>query len=333
MTQYETLVEEMRANLLENVYAGVICGVNDKKEAVYQVGNIQHKTYFRSASKPIQALPAFLAKIDLKHGLTDKETALFTASQRGEIYHIEALESMKEKLNIDEAALFCPPSHSLNAVPRDEMIQQNVEKRRLYHNCAGKHMGFIATCRELGLPIDGYWKVEHPLQQQILQILSYLSETPLADIHIGIDGCGVPVFAIPLHNMAIVSLKLACPDLIGDAKLREAVERMTNIMNNEFNMVASEQFICSVLLEDRNIVAKGGAKGVYCLGLKKERLGFALKVLDGSEEVWPNIIASILEQIDYDNKATIAKVRALKPNIVKSDGGIEVGTIHEIFKI
>lgn len=34
MTQYEALVEEMRANLLENVYAGVICGVNDKNEEV-----------------------------------------------------------------------------------------------------------------------------------------------------------------------------------------------------------------------------------------------------------------------------------------------------------
>ncbi|WP_042477825.1 asparaginase [Bacillus ndiopicus] len=331
--QYKTLVEETRANLLENVYAGVICGVNDRKEAIYRVGDIQHKTYFRSASKPIQALPAFLAKIDFKYGLSDKEAALLTASQRGETYHIEALESMQEKLNIEESSLFCPPAHSLNAVPRDEMIRRNIEKRRLYHNCAGKHMGFIATCRELGLSIDGYWKVEHPLQRQILQILSYLSETPLSEIHVGIDGCGVPVFAIPLHNMAIVSLKLACPDLIEDVELREAVERMTNIMNNEFNIVASEHFICSALLEDRNIVAKGGAKGVYCLGLKKERLGFALKILDGSEDVWPNVIASILEQIDYANKATIERVRALRPSIIKSDGGIEVGAIHEVFKI
>lgn len=70
------------------------------------------------------------------------------------------------------------------------------------------------------------------------------------------------------------------------------------MMNKHPKMVASEKFICTSLLEDSNIVAQGGAQGVYCFGLKKERLGFALKVANGSEDVWPNIIASILEQIN-----------------------------------
>lgn len=69
------------------------------------------------------------------------------------------------------------------------------------------------------------------------------------------------------------------------------------------------------------------------LRLEKERLGFALKVLDGSEDVWPNVIASILEQIDYENKKTIANIRSLRPSIIKSDGGIEVGSIHEVFAL
>lgn len=83
------------------------------------------------------------------------------------------------------------------------------------------------------------------------------------------------------------------------------------------------------MLQDPNIVAKGGAQGVYCFGLKKERLGFALKVLNGSEEVWPVIVASILEQINYNNKETIARIRELKQPIVKNDAGVEVGTINE----
>lgn len=331
--KYEILVEETRANLLENVHEGVICGVNENKEAVYQVGNTQHKTYFRSAAKPIQALPAFLSKIDIKYGLTEREAALFTASHRGETYHIEALETMKEKLAVKEDELFCPFSYPLNAEPKEEMLRKNIEKRRLFHNCSGKHMGFIAACRELGFSAEEYWKVNHPLQQLILKNLSYLSETPLSEIHIGVDGCGVPVFAIPLRNMAITSLKLACPDLIDDTALRGAVERMTGIMNREYIMVASENFICSALLEDRNIVAKGGAKGVYCFGLKKERLGFSLKVLDGSEDVWSNVVASILEQIGYENKETITRLRKLRPKVIKSDSGLDVGEIHEVFQL
>jgi L-asparaginase II len=330
---YDTLVEETRAGLVENVHTGIICGVNEKMKGIYQVGNSDHKVFFRSAAKPIQALPLFLTNIIEKYGLTEQEAALFAASHRGETYHIRALESMLNKLPVEEDNLYCPPSYPLNIVPREEMIRAGKRKRRMYHNCSGKHAGFISLCRELGYPIEGYWKENHPLQEQIIQILSMLSEVPVSKINIGTDGCGVPVFAIPLRNMALTYLKLACPDLIKDLQLRNAVSKLTSIMNKQYSMIASDNFICSVLLEDKNIVAKGGAQGVYCFGLRNERLGFALKVVNGSEDVWPNIVASILEQIDYKHKETIQRLRYLKPSIVKNDAGIEVGTIKENFSL
>ncbi|WP_042354070.1 asparaginase [Bacillus rubiinfantis] len=328
---YVELIEESRAGLVENVHIGMVCGVDEKGQTIYSAGNEEHYTFYRSACKPIQAIPVFLSNIITKYGLTRQEAAMFTASHRGETYHIEALESMLKKLPVNEEDLFCPPSYPLNEKPREAMLRENKEKRRIYHNCAGKHTGFVAVCREFGYPVEGYWKPEHPLQQQILQILSTLSEVPAAQINVGIDGCGVPVFAIPLKNMAITYLKLACPDLIEDAPLQAAVRKMTSIMNEYPLMVASEQFICSLLLQDNNIVAKGGAQGVYCFGLKKERVGFALKVLNGSEDVWPNVVASILEQIGYENKETIARLRELKPSIVKNDSGAEVGAVKETF--
>lgn len=328
---FDILVEETRAGLLENVHSGIICGVNKDRNIIFQVGNSGHEVFFRSAAKPIQAIPAFLSNIVEKYGLTAQEAAMFAASHRGESYHIATLESMLKKLPVDEEELFCPPSYPLNIEPREEIIKVGKNKRRLYHNCSGKHMGFVSVCRELGYPIEGYWKANHPLQQHIAQILSNLSEVPISEIRIGIDGCGVPVFAIPISNMAFTYLKLACPDLIEDPQLKMVVSKLTNVMNQQFNMIASENFICSVLLQDTNIVAKGGAQGVYCLGLRDEGIGIALKVINGSEDVWPNIVASILEQINYKNKKTIQRLRSLKPSIVKNDAGIEVGTINETF--
>lgn len=327
------LVEETRAGLVENVHTGMICCVNDQLETRYHAGNYNHNTYFRSASKPIQAIPVFLSNIIAKYGLTKEEVALFTASHRGERYHIAALESMLKKLPVSEEELYCPHSYPLNVKPKEEMLRKDMEKRRLYHNCSGKHMGFITVCRELGYSTEGYWEEGHPLQQQILNILSTLSEVPVSEITIGVDGCGVPVFAIPLKSMAITYLKLACPDLITDTLLQKAVIEMTSIMNDQSIMVASEQFICSILLQDKNIVAKGGAQGVYCFGLKSERLGFSLKVLNGSEDVWPNIVASILEQIGYTNKETITRLRELKPSIIRNDAGVVVGGINETFTL
>ncbi|KON87886.1 asparaginase [Sporosarcina globispora] len=330
--KYAALVEEVRGGIVENIHFGMICGVDDQYKTFYQVGDDEHYTYFRSASKPIQALPVFLTDIIGKYGLTEEEAALFTASHRGETYHIKALESMLRKLPVKEEELYCPPSYPLNIQPREEMIRKGIQKRKLYHNCSAKHMGFITVCREWGYPVEGYWKEDHPLQKQIIDILSNLSGVPISAIHIGIDGCGAPVFAIPLKRMSEVYLKLACPDLIQDPQLQLAVNKMTAIMNNQFNMIASHQFICSSLLEDRNIVAKGGAQGVYCFGLKNERVGFALKVLNGSEEVWPNIVASILEQISYSNHETIKRLRSLRPSVIRNDAGMEVGSIHEKFQ-
>ncbi|MFS0673543.1 asparaginase [Ornithinibacillus sp. 179-J 7C1 HS] len=326
-----TLVEETRAGIVEDVHIGMICGVNENIEIIYHAGDTEHVTYYRSVSKPIQALPVFLTDCIAKYDLTNEEAALFTASHRGEDYHIAALESMLKKLPVEEEELFCPLAYPLNEKPREKMLRENKAKRRLYHNCSGKHMGFIMACREIGYPVEGYWEVEHPLQQQILTHLAELAELPVSEIHIGMDGCGVPVFAIPLKNMALTYLKLACPDQIQNRDLQEAVIKMTSVMNEHSRMVASEEFICTTLLNDTNIVAKGGAQGVYCFGLKKERIGFALKVLNGSEDVWPIVIAGILEQIGYENNQMIANLRALKPSIVKNDAGVEVGQVLEKF--
>lgn len=126
--KYTALVEEGRGGIVENIHIGIICGVDDQLESFYQVGDEEHYTYFRSASKPIQALPVFLTDIIEKYGLTEQEAALFTASHRGEPYHIKALESMLAKLPVKEEELYCPPSYPLNIQPREEMIRQGIQK-------------------------------------------------------------------------------------------------------------------------------------------------------------------------------------------------------------
>lgn len=330
---YEPLIVERRAGLVENIHHGLISGVNDQRESIHQIGDQEQFIYYRSASKPLQAIPVFMAGIVEKYNLTDAEAALFTASQRGERYHLDALESLLKKLPVNEEDLHCAASLPLNQVPRDEAIRNQMEKRRLYHNCGGKHLGFLALCHELGVPTEGYWKIDHPIQQRILNVLAKLAELPAEEVKVGVDGCGVPVFAIPLRNMAITYLKLACPDLIEDEEMRQAVIKMTDVMNAEPEIVASHNFICTELLRDPNIVAKGGAQGVYCFGLKKERVAFALKVLSGSEAVWPNIVASILEQINYENKQTIQALQDLHPAVVKNDAGLEVGKIETVFTL
>lgn len=319
------IVEEYRGGNLENTHQGMICIVNDKKEVIYEKGAINQNVFYRSAMKPIQAIPVFTTDVIEKYGLTDFEAALFTASQRGESYHQEGLESLLEKLDLKESSLICGASYPLNEEPNRQYNWDHKPKRKLLHNCAGKHLGMIAYAREKGLDIDTYADPEGPLQQEVLKYVSELSETPLSDITHGVDGCGLPIYGVPLKNMAVSYLKFADPDLIGDEKTTHAVMRIGEVMNKNPEIVASHHFICTALLKDPNIVAKGGAQGVYCLSLRKEKISIALKVLSGSELVWPVLVAEILEKINYDNKETIARLRDIRSDDILNDDGDPIG--------
>ncbi|WP_079913604.1 asparaginase [Paenibacillus sp. 32352] len=328
----ETLVEELRGGLVECRYAGHICGV-DESGIRYRTGNPHHMTYLRSAAKPIQAIPAFRHGIAKKYPFTEKELAIMTASHRAEPFHVAAVESMLEKTGLSEEDLVCHATYPLNAAAHRDLVAQGKPESRLYHNCSGKHVGILSYCKSRGYSLSGYDDLNHPAQQEIVQTLAMLSEYPAERIHIGVDGCGFPVFAIPLQHLALAYLKLACPDRIHDSATRAAVEEITRLMNRHPEMVAGTGMICSTLLSDDNIVAKGGAKGVYCFGLRKERLAFALKVMDGSEEKWPLIVASILEQIGYERTSTIVRLYELYPKILRNGSGTEVGENRAVFQL
>jgi L-asparaginase II len=327
------LVREYRGNLEECVHSGHICGVNDKREVKYFAGDPEAVSYLRSAGKPFQAIPVFRHGADDKFGLTDEEAAIIIGSHRAEPFHVAALESIVQKTGIGEDCLICHPTYPLSVYATENLLRAGKPKRALYHNCSGKHLGILALCKMMGYPLEGYGEAEHPAQQEILETLSYLAEVPKEQVGIGTDGCGFPVFALSLRALAAAYLKLACPDLIEDPEVRAAVEKIVSLMNRRYEMVAGTDRICSSLLMDPNIVAKGGAKGVYCFGLKQERLAFALKVLDGSEDEWPLIVASILEQIGYRNRETIDRMYALAPVEIRNDNKRVVGRNETVFTL
>lgn len=327
------LVEDYRNGTLENEHYGQICIVDGAGNLLHAHGDVNQTTFLRSAAKPFQALPVYMHEAEKKLGLTDKEATIFIASQRGEIYHEEALASIKEKLGITEDTLICSAQYPLNEAPKEQYIYDHKEKRKMMHNCAGKHFGILSLAKVLDEPLDTYGDLNSKVQQMSLAAMSYMAQFPKEDFKFGVDGCGFPVYAIPLKNIANAYVRLANPDLLDDANYQKAAQRAGQLMNAHPEMIASHGFICSVLSADPNIVAKGGAKGVYGIGLRDEKIGIALKVMDGSEAVWPQIVARILEDLNYKNKATIEALHKISPKEMTNDGGKIVGERKTVFTI
>lgn len=320
------IAEEYRGGNLENKHEGAICILDKDKEVIYSKGEIEHTPiFYRSAMKPIQAIPVFDTDIEEKYSLSSDEKALFCASQRGENYHQKSLESLIKKLGLKEESLICGESYPLNEQPKIEYVCRGEKKRKLLHNCSGKHLGFLAYSRENDLNMKDYGEVNHPLQERIKEEVEILSEYPKEKMAVGKDGCGVPVYGVPLKNMALSYLKFVNPYLVLDNNQSNILDRISKTMQANPEIVASHDFICTVLLKDKNIIAKGGAQGVYCLALKEEKISIALKVLSGTELLWPLIVAKILEKINYQNKKTIESLYQLLSSKILSDAGEVVG--------
>lgn len=327
------LVKEFRGEILENTHHGRICIVEEAGKAVRSIGDISLTTYYRSSSKPLQMLPVLELGLEKEYGFTDEEAVLMAASHAGEPFHLEAILSMLQKADLPEEDLIMLPTYPAAPAEKERMLRQGLPPRKALHNCAGKHIGAMLLARRLtGSHLD-YWKPENPAQQRILETISCLSSYPMGQIGIGVDGCGVPVFAVPMENMALSYLKLACPELIESPSLRRAAARTAALMHQYPQMIRGTGYLCSIMNADPNIVAKGGAEGVYAFALIKERLGISLKIEDGSEGSWPFLILEILRQLHYSNPETLGHLEGLAQTVKVNDNGQPAGRIETCFKI
>ena len=333
MSDTVRLTEEFRGGLLDLTHYGYISIVDEKGKVIYSAGDPEAMVFYRSASKPVQALPVIAHHLDEKYGFTDEETVLFAGSHLGESFHVNALKSIMKKADLNPEDLIMKPTVPGSTEANEERIRQGLPKSKLYHNCSGKHAALMLTQREMGGDVKDYWKVGSVGQNEVLRTMSVLSEYPEEKVVIGIDGCGVPVFAYPMKNIATAYKNLACIDTIKDDVLQDAARRFVPRIHEYPHMMRGTGYMCSLINHDANIIAKGGANGVYGIGLKKERIGISFKIKDGTEAVWPLIIREIFRQIGYYNADTDKMLVSLNNGVTVNDNDTPVGEVKTVFTL
>ena len=101
MSDTVRLTEEFRGGLLDLTHYGYISIVDEKGKVIYSAGDPEAMVFYRSASKPVQALPVIAHHLDEKYGFTDEETVLFAGSHLGESFHVNALKSIMKKADLN----------------------------------------------------------------------------------------------------------------------------------------------------------------------------------------------------------------------------------------
>ena len=300
----ELLLKQFRNQVLENVHFGDICIVDQNEKVIYSYGDVNTETIYRSCSKPLQLLPLIINGGIEKYQLNEKEIAIMCSSHHSEPMHIEILDNLLKKANINEDELYCPktfPGYLRTSALKEIKPYQ---KRKLHMNCSGKHIGLILSSQILNYDYKDYYKVDHPVQKDIIKIIKEFSSFD-GEVKIGIDGCGVPVYTVDLKGCAIAFMKLAKPEVLNDNTLEESVIKIVDSINNNPLLLRGTNTLDEIINSDRNLIGKVGAQGLYTVGLKDEGLGIAYKMYDGNENNQAFVLANILKKIDYKNQDTI----------------------------
>ncbi len=262
-------------------------------------GNGDLVTYWRSAAKPFQLVPLVEGGGVERFGLEDRHLAVMASSHNGETVHVEAVAEILERIGIPEDTLACgahPPWHGDAAL---ELARRGEEPRAIHNNCSGKHANMLALCRLYGWDPEGYYKKEHPVQRRIMEEIRSFTGLTEEQLAVGTDGCGVPVFGLPLRRMAWAYALLADPRDLPQQK-GEAVKRITKAMAGCPMLVAGTGRLDTELMEagGGEIVAKLGSEAVYCLALLERGWGVALKVEDGALRALGPAVMALLEKFD-----------------------------------
>lgn len=324
----EELAVTTRSGFVESRHLGHAVVVDPDGEVVVAIGDPEALVNPRSSLKPIQAATCLLAGAPL----AGAGLAIGAGSHRGHPDHVDLVRSVLADAGLEPDALQTPAAWPTEEWARDDLVRAGGHADPLRHNCSGKHAAMLVACVAAGWDPSTYRDLDHPLQQAIRARVEEATGVPVA--HVGVDGCGAPLFTTTPRGLAramgtVARLAHERADVDGRADdaaaspLVEALGRVGTAMRINPWAVAGIGADDTVVMQELDgVVAKGGAEGVVALGTAAGH-GVAVKVLDGAMRApMPTALALLRAAgVDADSVADALASRML-------GHGLPVGRVH-----
>ena len=303
------MVEVIRGGFTESTHRGVAVLINSSGEILQEWGNSNTLIYPRSALKPIQSLNLYKDGVAKALGLSDNLIALTTASHHAENIHQKMINNWLKKINLKEKHLSCGPSWPWNIKDQFKAHSKYKVKRKIFHNCSGKHCGHLAVSKYKNLPIKNYQNKDHPIQKDLIKLIEDLSKYKIKNI--GVDGCTMPNPLIPLKKFAFAVAQLA-----DYKKLNEYSTIAKRIFDScvKFpEITGGSKSINSILtkLSKGKIFVKNGAEGVFVAIIPEQKSALAVKIIDGASRAAEVAIAGLLSELKIINNEKINKIKKI----------------------
>jgi L-asparaginase II len=272
-----------RSGLIESRHLGAAAVVDSTGQVVRAVGDVEATMFPRSALKPLQAI----AMLELGARFTDAELVLATASHCGSPEHLAVVEGMLRADGRDATALQCPVQPPLGAADRAARAARGLAPTQVTMNCSGKHAGMLRASDAVGSDPARYLEPDHPVQRAVVSVIERFTD---ASPHLsGLDGCGAPLHATSLRELALATARVA------EGRTAEAA-RLVRAVGAEPWAIDGHGRANTLTIERLGGIAKLGAEGVVVIGTPAG-VAVSVKVLDGSMRATTPVALHLLASV------------------------------------
>jgi len=287
-----------RGKSVEAVHYASIAVVDGSGQLIHWLGDPLLVTMTRSSIKPFQLLPTILTGAADRFGYVDHNLSIMAGSHSGTDEHIAVVRENLAKASNDPRMLKCG-AHWPIEMQNEMIFPRNGEERDpIRHNCSGKHSGFLALARHLGVDVAHYLDPETEGQRLVKQAIADICEYSPDKMTVGIDGCSAPNYPLPLANLALGFMKLATAtggedSFVALSRVRKAMVAYPLLFSGknrlDFNLMQSYP---------GRMICKGGAESLQAIGFSDPPLGIAVKIHDGGFRALGAICFETLRQLD-----------------------------------
>jgi L-asparaginase II len=267
-------------------------------KTVFSVGDVETPVCPRSSLKPLQALAFIESGAIDAFGLGLENVALSCASHSGQPEHVDAVAAGLERIGCEVDMLECGPHLPIHTPSAHALLRAGIEPSALHNNCSGKHSGFLALARQMGVDVSGYTRPDHPVQTLVAETIEHMVDFDIRAHLVGPDGCHAPNYALPLEALAMGIARLGVGAALSASRAK-AAHLMRQAIRAHPLLLAGEGRACTVLsphIKGDGFV-KSGAEGVYIAALPDQGLGLALKIDDGVGRASQVAVANALHRL------------------------------------
>ena len=323
------LAEVTRGNVVESRHRGAAIVVDADGGVVFSAGDVERPVFPRSAVKAIQGLPLIESGAADRYGLTAAEIALAVSSHSGEPLHAETSLGMLRKAGRDAGCLECGAHWPSNELVSRALAKSGAEPSALNNNCSGKHAGFVCLSCNIDEDPKGYVTAGHPVQQAVRGALEAVTGVAHSADRMGIDGCSIPSYAVPLSALALGFARFGTGRGFGPERAKAAARIRAAAAAHPFMVAGTGRYDTRLMgLLGARAFTKTGAEGVYCASLPELGYGIALKCDDGAGRAAEIALGALIARFLPMDDATQVAFAPLRETVLRNWNGIEVGRIR-----